>query len=233
MSNNLIPCLKEIDSYVSGKEAIGIDISAMPIPVLIQVCHFLMRKHADKKIIMYYTEPGHYSLDNLFDFNAMEGEIEIKTIPGFEGKTAQKTVMKEIIFYMLGFEMDFLNNLISQEIKFDEMVPINGFPSYFPKYKDISLINNNKNYYEEDIQMVFSNANNPFETFNRLSILKNQYSEYSIDIIPAGTKPMALGACLFALKNKNIGIRLLFPFPDEYKNHTSVGSGTLWEYVIN
>lgn len=233
LSCNLVPCLRDVDSCVNGKNTIGIDISVMPIPVFTQILHFLVKKHKEKKIIVYYTEPEHYNLDNLFDFNALNGEIEIKAIPGFEGKTAQRDEQQRMIYYILGFEMNYLNKLIPQEVNPDGIIPINGFPAYFPKYKDISLINNNVNYHEMDIQMVFSSANNPFETFNKLSSLKSQHENYCIDIIPTGTKPMALGACLFALKKGNNDTRLLFPFPAEYKNQHSIGKGTIWEYVID
>lgn len=232
LSNNLIPCLSAIHQYVLNKKMIGIDISAMPTPIFSQILHFLMKKHADKKIMVYYTEPEHYNLNNMFDFSSCDGEIDIKAIPGFEGKTAQINDTQRIIFYLMGFEMNHLNKLIPQQINPDGIVPINGFPAYFPKYKDISLINNDVNYHELDIQVIFSEANNPFQTYNQMSVLQNKYQEYCIDIIPAGSKPMALGACLFALANGNNDIRILFPFPLEYKDQESVGNGKIWEYII-
>ena len=233
LSADLMPCLRNIHSCIKVRNTIGIDISVMPTPIFMQILHFLSKRHCDKKIIIYYTEPEHYNLDNLFDFNALEGEIDIKAISGFEGKTAQKNNLQRMIFYILGFEMNYLNKLIPQQINPDGIVPINGFPSYFPKYKDISMINNNVNYNEMDIRMVFSSANNPFETYNQMNFLKNQHKDYCIDIIPAGTKPMALGACLFALKNGNNDIRILFPFPSAYKNQHSIGKGTIGEYIID
>lgn len=233
LSADLMSCLRDIHESIRNKDTIGIDISVMPTPIFMQILHFLSKRHFDKKIIIYYTEPEHYNLDNLFDFNALEGEIDIKAISGFEGKTAQKNNLQRMIFYILGFEMNYLNKLIPQEINPDGIVPINGFPSYFPKYKDISIINNNVNYNEMDIRMVFASANNPFETYNQMACLKNQHKDYCIDIIPAGTKPMALGACLFALKNGNNDTRILFPFPSVYKNQRSIGKGTIWEYIVN
>lgn len=233
LSGDLIPCLRDINKYVNDKSTIGIDISVMPTPVFTQILHFLWEYHKDKKIIIYYTEPEHYDLDNLFDFNAFNGEIDIKAISGFEGKTSQKNESQRMIYYILGFEMNYLNKLIPQQTNPDGVVPINGFPSYFPKYKDISLLNNNVNYHEMDVQVIFAEANNPFETYNILSILKSEHEDYCIDIIPTGTKPMALGACLFALKNGNNDIRILFPFPSEYKDQNSIGKGIIWEYIIN
>lgn len=232
LANNLIPCLLAIHQYVCHKKTIGIDISVMPTPIFSQILHFLMEKHKDKEIIVYYTEPEHYNLDNMFDFNSCDGEIDIKAIPGFEGKTAQINDSQRIIFYLMGFEMNHLNKLIPQQINPDGIVPINGFPAYFPKYKDISLINNDVNYHEMDIQVVFAEANNPFETYNQMSMLQKKYQDYCIDIIPAGSKPMALGACLFALTNGNNDIRILYPFPLEYKNQKSIGKGKIWEYIV-
>jgi hypothetical protein len=232
LSGSLLVCLKDIHAYVDGKNVIGIDISCMPTPIFTQILHFLYKKHKDKKIVVYYTEPTHYNLDNLFDFNAYSGEIDIKTIPGFEGKTAQVDETRRMLFYLIGFEMNYLNKLIPQETNPNDIVPINGFPSYFPKYKDISLINNNVNYHERDIEIIFAEANNPFETFNQLNLLRSKSAAYCIDILPAGAKPMALGACLFALKSGKDDIRILFPFPSKYKNKQSTGRGTVWEYII-
>ena len=232
LSTSLLSCLSLIHKYVSNKTVIGIDISVMPTPIFSQILHFLVKKHKDKKFIIYYTEPAHYNLDNLFDFNSCDGEIDIKSIPGFEGKTAQENESQRVIFYLIGFEMNYLNKLIPQQINPDRIVPINGFPSYFPKYKDISMINNDVNYHELDIQVIFSEANNPFETYNQISALQKKYNTFCIDIIPAGSKPMALGACLFALKDGNNDVRVLYPFPTKYKNQKSIGNGKIWEYII-
>ena len=231
--SSLILNLKDIHKYISSKKIIGIDISVMPTPVFAQILHFIIKRHAETRIIVYYTEPIYYSLENLFDYITLDGEIEIKAIPGYEGKTSQDNEVQRVIFYMLGFETNGLNKLIPQVVNPDYIVPINGFPSYFPKYKDISIINNNANYHEIDIKMAFSSANNPFEAYNKMSELKNRYDQCCIDIIPAGSKPMALGACLFALKGGDNDVRLLFPFPSEHISRQSVGCGTVWEYIID
>jgi len=230
--DKLIPYLKEINGYLNRKNTIGLDITCMPIPLFTQILNFIYKHHKNIKIISYYSEPNHYSLDKLFDYTAYDGEIDIKVIPGFEGKTSKLNEDKRVLFYILGFEMKYLNKIIPQEINPDVIVPINGFPSFFPKYKDIALINNDANYYEQDIEIIFAEANNPFNTYNQLIQLKNKFSTYFIDIIPAGTKPMALGACLFAIKSKNNDVRILFPFPSKYKIKQSHGSGKAWEYQI-
>jgi hypothetical protein len=233
LSSNIIPCLQEIEKYIKEKNSIGIDITCMPIPLFSQILLFLYKKHNDKQLTIYYTEPLHYTLNNLYDYSAYSGEIDIKAVPGFAGETSQIDEVKRVVFYLMGFEMTYLNKLIPQDVNPNEIAPINGFPSYFPKYKDISLINNDTNFYEKDVEIIFSEAHNPFETYNTMVMLKEKYKDFKIDIIPVGTKPMALGACLFALKSDNINCRIIFPFPTGYKLDQSVGCGKLWQYKVN
>jgi hypothetical protein len=232
LSSNIIPCLQAIDKYTEGKNSIGIDITCMPIPLFTQILNFLYKIHNYKQLTIYYTEPLRYTLNNLFDYSAYSGEIDIKAVPGFAGETSQIDEVKRVVFYLMGFEMAYLNKLIPQDVNPNTIAPINGFPSYFPKYKDISLINNDKNFYENDVEIIFSEANNPFEVYNTMVMLKDKYKGFKIDIMPVGTKPMALGACLFALKSENASCRIIFPFPAEYKFNQNSGSGRLWEYRL-
>jgi len=229
---NLIPCLKAVNDYVTDRESVGIDISCMPIPFIAQILHFLFEHHSGKTIKVYYTEPSRYNLQNLFDYYAYNGEIYFGAVRGFEGETSQSGEVKRVLFYLMGFEMKYLEERIPQDVAPDVIVPINGFPSYFPKYKDISLINDGTDFYERDIEIIFAEANNPFEVYNTLETLEGKYKNHRIDIIPVGTKPMALGACLYALKNGNTQCRIIFPFPADYKPKQSYGHGKLWEYSL-
>ena len=232
LSASIIPCLRRIDEYIKGKRCVGIDISSMPIPHIAQILHFIIRRHENTQLAIYYTEPSHYHLDNLFDYSSFGGEIDIKTVPGFEGETSQMNEVKRVLFYLLGFESAYLSKLIPQDVNPTSIAPINGFPSFFPKYKDISLINSGINFIEEGVEIFYSEANNPFEMYNTLVMLKDKYIDSRIDIIPVGTKPMALGACLFALKTNDARCRIIFPFPSEYNPNKSTGCGKLWEYKV-
>jgi len=232
LSSSIIPCLQMIEKYVNGKKSLGIDISSMPIPYIAQILHFLHRKHESISLTIYYTEPSHYNLNNLFEFSSFSGEIDIRTVPGYEGETSQVGEVKRVVFYLMGFEMTYLSKLIPQDVNPNEIAPINGFPSYFPKYKDISLINNDTNFYAQDIEIVYSEANNPFEAYNTMVVLANKFDGFRIDIIPVGTKPMALGACMFALNQGDSKCRIIFPFPADYRPNQSTGCGKLWEYKL-
>jgi len=63
---------------------------------------------------------------------------------------------------------------------------------------------------------MYSKANNPFEIYNLLQGIKIKTPNNFINIAPLGTKPMALGACLFALHNP--AVRIIYPLPDAYES---------------
>ena len=109
---------------------------------------------------------------------------------------------------------------------------VNGFPSYAPKFKDISLIANEKLTSDKDVQIIFSKANNPFDVFNLLESIKNKKHNDRpfINIAPLGTKPMALGVCLFALYYPEV--RVVYPLPETYEKITTDNCWNSWRYLI-
>jgi hypothetical protein len=232
LSNDFLPYLKIIAEKLSSINKIGLDITCIPTPFFMQVIHYLYREK--KSIIVYYSQPKHYRLNELFEYLSLSGELKINNISSFEGENVKRSGSDRLLIYQIGFEGKNIFRRITESIEPKKIVPLNGFPAYFPKYKDISLINNDVDYYAEGNDISFAEANNPFDTFNQLLRICNEpkSSDYCIDIMVSGTKPMALGACLFALKNTKNPVRLLFPFPAEYEPKQSKGAGTTWEYIL-
>ena len=52
----------------------------------------------------------------------------------------------------------------------------------------------------------FVEANNPFESYNIFEELSEIYCKQCIDIVPLESKPMALGACLYAIEHSDIRV---------------------------
>jgi len=232
LSNDFLPYLKIISKKISDVDKIGLDITCIPIPFFMQIINYLYENK--KSIIAYYSQPNHYRLNELFEYLSLYGELKIANISGFSGKVAKRLDPDRLLIYQIGFEGKNISRRITESIEPKKIVPLNGFPAYFPKYKDISLINNDVDYYADGDDISFAEANNPFDTFNQLLKICNEpkSSNYCIDIMVSGTKPMALGACLFALKNTQNPVRLLFPFPAEYEPKQSKGTGIVWEYIL-
>ncbi len=96
----------------------------------------------------------------------------------------------------MGFDSD-LSKEINVDVSPTETVVINGFPSYSSKFKDISLVTNERLVGDSNIKIKYARANNPFEVYNLLENIKSEDKDNTfMKFAPLGTKPMALGACL-------------------------------------
>ena len=169
------------------------------------------------------------------------GSITTDEISGFSGLSAKSGSSDRILLCFLGFDNDLLPTVI-QDSSPSKIVTINGFPSFFPKFKDISLINNEKILSSSDYanlrdscnrnkNLIYVEASNPFDVINTLEQIKSSNVSSCIDIVPLSSKPMALGVCLFALSNEDI--RVIYPFPEKYVRNTTTRSNNCWEYKVD
>jgi len=224
-------CLEEITLNKFNKsERIGIDISCMTKPYFYFIIKLLKERFGVENLSVFYTEPKSYLFPKgLFNaFHTSSGPLSILEIPGYSGLENRGAKRKLII--LLGFDGD-LSKEITLDVSPHETIIINGFPSYTPKFKDISLISNEKLVSDHNNRVEYSRANNPFEIYNLLQFIKGNEKEDSfMNIAPLGTKPMALGACLFALHNPDV--RIVYPLPDKYENKYSDMSWNTWIYDL-
>jgi hypothetical protein len=209
---------------------IGVDISCFTKPYFYYLIKLLKERFKVSRITIYYTEPKSYLFPKgLFNtFHTSTGPLSIVEIPGYSGQEARDSKRKLII--LLGFDGD-LSKEINEDVSPNETVVVNGFPSYTPKFKDISLIANEKLVSDHNIEVQYARANNPFEVYNLLESIKNKDSGATfINIAPLGTKPMALGACLFALHNPEV--RIVYPLPEKYEDKYSDACWNSWMYEL-
>jgi hypothetical protein len=233
--------IKNKTSNSITKKIIGIDISCIPTPQFFLILKWLEKCNA--KVVIYYTEPQKYIMnDGIFkSYFSMKGPVSVEEIRGFSGATVNGDEVDRILLCMLGFDNDLLPTVI-QDAGPGKIVAINGFPSFYPKFKDISMANNEKilsnSAFADKLEksksltnFIYVEADNPFDSYNVLEELKSKYSKMCIDVVPLGTKPMALGVCMFAIENNDV--RVLFPFPDEYADATGEKSKKTLEYILN
>ena len=218
---------------------IGLDISCMAIPLFFLLLKWFAK--SEIKLFVYYTEPQRYIMNGgLFkSYFSTEGPVTIKEIMGYPGISVNGDNFDRILFCILGFDNDLLPHVIQEAVP-SKIVAINGFPSFYPKFKDISLANNEKVLSGSEAEKlesgsdltkyVYVEADNPFDAYNTLQRLSERFNEYCIDIVPLGSKPMALGVCLFAVENSNV--RVLYPFPEKYASATGRKSKKTLEYVL-
>lgn len=131
----------------------------------------------------------------------------------------------------LGFER-LISKYIHERKEHADVIAINGFPAYYPKLKDISLEHNYELISTIGTDCVrYAQANNPFSAYNALIEIKEKNADKLLDICVLGSKPMALGACMFALRNPDI-VKVSYPFPKTHRIHTSIEVSDVWRYRI-
>jgi hypothetical protein len=109
---------------------------------------------------------------------------------------------------------------------------VNGLPSYSLKLKDVSLLNNYDLITKIGSDSVhYAAANNPFSSYNLLESLHRKNKGTLINICTIGSKPMALGACLFALDNLE-DVKVTYPFYEKINFDADEISGKIWKYGI-
>jgi hypothetical protein len=180
---------------------------------------------------VFYTEPMSYVIPKglIRSYKKSVGPLSVVEVPGFPGRTRGRTRSGLVI--TLGFDGD-LSAFISDEVTPTFIVIVNGFPAYSPKFKDISLINNERllNYAGGQSNISYCRASNPFDLFNLLVKLQRDNSDAFFNIAPLGPKPMALGACMFALAENSV--RVLYPMPEKYASKTTSKCWHSWRYTI-
>jgi hypothetical protein len=229
--NDPSSCVRSLISSginLSNVNKVAIDISCFPQPYFFLLLKYLKETARIGSIIVYYTEPKNYVFPGglFYSYHSTYGPVDIMEIPGFPGRDTR--ISKKTLVVLLGFDGD-LSSLIKEDIA----IIVNGFPSFLPKFKDISLINNEKLIASSGSAKLirYSIANNPFETFNLLDRIKSEYKSSALNIAPIGPKPMALGACLFAIENTDV--RIVYPFPEEYADVTTRDCWQSWYYEIS
>ena len=220
---------------ISVGARVAIDITGFSIPDIYQIIYVLKNVIKITQLDVFYTEPQSYVYEQgYFDayhknvgerncapvigyYNAGEDEREVLTIfLGFDGGLA------DLVYFKLGEEgKEIVHTLV-----------VNGFPSYAPKLKDVSLFNNEDiiNKIEKE-NVLYAAANNPFETYNLLCMVLEKYRGTLLNLCTIGSKPMALGACLFALDHLD-EVKVTYPFYEKRHFDTKEKAGKIWRYRI-
>ena len=236
--------LEKESELLKSSRQIGIDITGFKNQFFFPLIKFLYYKMGRTEIDVFYTEPATYKFpksrlrvpyfpnikDNtniLFNYSKSNEGIEIKSIPGFEGMKAKKTVL----VILLGFDGKVAVR-VKEDYSAEKVILVNGFPSYLPKFKDISLLNNKELVKACKKNDIFSTyADNPFEIYNVLKRIKEQYADYKLLIAPLGAKPLALGSCIFAIDYPQTAV--LYVESSNYVEKTTEKEGESWRYQLN
>ncbi len=222
-------CIKSLfasKSNLSSNDNIAIDISCFTKPYFFSIIKYLKDQIGVKLITVLYTEPMSYIFDK-GSYHSGYGQLSVMEVPGYPGLNIRAT--ENVLVILLGFEGE-LSSFITEDIASDKIILVNGFPAYSQSFKDLSIINNERLLGNVGTKIEYVKANNPFETFNLLETLKKEHPDAFFNIAPLGSKPMALGACLFSLLDESV--RIVYPLPEKYAHKTTNECNYSWSYKI-
>lgn len=205
-------------------------IQSISVPDIFRIFYVFKEFLKIETINVVYAEPGYYNYFNGLYFAYEEDVVEREYTPLSEYFTS--AVSRDVVLVcFLGFER-LISKYIHERKEHSDVIAINGFPAYYPKLKDISLAHNYELISTIGLNCVrYAQANNPFSAYNTLVEIKDSNTDKLLDICVLGSKPMALGACMFALRNPQI-VKVSYPFPKASRVHTSIEVSNLWLYTI-
>lgn len=218
--------LKCCESLITSTKII-IDISCLLTPYIFLLLKYINIVNKCVEITIINTVPYDYNFPKspFISYKSYYGDLKMSEIYGFSGSNGINQENDLLIF--AGFE-GALANKVEEETSHKNLYIVNTLPSYYQKYKDISIINNYHLMKNKNFKMLYVPAINPFEVYN---ILDNSIvGEKSVSIAPLCTKPISLGICLYALKHCNV--RIVYPFSDKYELSRSHGVHKSYYYKI-
>jgi hypothetical protein len=236
---SIVQCEKDDDDvkYIANMDLtehtkLGLDITGFTIPDVFRIIYVLKEIKNIQNLYVFYTEPQHYVFkkDIFNTYEHLIGERTYKTVPEYSTVGSYE---KELLVFFLGFDSS-VSDYIYEKALPHEAIAINGFPAYLPKLKDISLLNNYSllTSHIDNKHQFYAKAINPFSSYNILCEIRKLYPDYLMNICVLGTKPMALGACLFSLNNKS-NVKVTYPYPQQYSLHTTKSLTNSWCYSID
>lgn len=209
---------------------IALDISSMNFWELQDVVYYLLKVLKVSVLDVYYTEPDLYRYENvdITQYQHDEYLVSLNYPPNYY--STRTTEDEEIFVGILGFQKHVLK-LLQDNNEVTDFYSINGFPSFYPKAKDISQVNNweflaqlqNSHKYSAD-------ASNPFLCYNALTDIHNVSKKAFMTICPLGSKPMLLGALLFVLRHSK-NTRIVYPYSENIRTKTD-GVGRMYCFRI-
>lgn len=222
---------------VPEKCHIALDITGFSIPNIYRIMMILKNVFRVPHIDVFYTEPKFYIYEEgYFDayHNRKTKERRCGPVPGYCNSGEDE---KEILVIFLGFDGGLAGQVYfalaedGQEIL--QTYAVNGFPSYTAKLKDVSLFNNEdfiNKISRENVRCAI--ANNPFDVYNLLCEILTEHQGTLLNLCTIGSKPMALGTCLFALDHLD-EVKVTYPFYEKTQFDVNEEPGKIWRYGID
>ena len=211
-----------------------IDISSLPHHVWAPILKAAFEANVFPKVI--YTEPASYKTHptptSFSQFDLTESCEGLAPLPGFVKLFGRDDETNSLFIAMLGFEGNRPQHLAMQLEPPPHIIPVIGVPGFKLEYPEITVACNNSLLRENNAyaDIRYARASCPFEVYDTLSKIKEDYNGHYMYIAPLGTKPHALGAVWFVIQNPD-NTELMYDHPIRKQGRTR-GVGTIHIYDL-
>jgi len=204
-----------------------IDITCIRTPEMFILLKYLKAGLKQNKIKITYTIPYDYNFEKepFTSYRSYIGDLTMYEIIGYGGSNRGNSNENDLYLFM-GFEGS-LSLKVIENCAYQKLMLINNLPAFYPKYKDISVLNNYQVMANQHCPL-FVPADNPFEVVNLL--YDSIPSDKPVCIAPLSTKPVSLGVCLYALNNDKV--RVVYPISSKYNQTRTLSSYETYGYEI-
>jgi hypothetical protein len=218
----------------SGKPTIYIDITGLAHHVWAPLLSAAIATGRTVRVI--YVEPREYTRSKnptegvLYDLSEKIGGI--RPLPGFASLVEPGETF--CFVPLLGFEGTRFRFLLEHvQPPGDRIFPIIGVPGFQLEFPLVTYYGNKGPLWDSDSwpEVLFAAANDPFSLYYQLRTVARRNPGVYLKIAPIGTKPHALGAVLYALRNAH-AVELVYDHPVRGSSRTS-GLARLLEYDIS
>lgn len=221
---------------IEGKRVL-VDITGIKHPALFYLFKLLLEDGKPERLFAAYTEPKRYvSHGSSYieeRFQLFDGYLGIRALPGFTQLPDDPRGNKLLVVF-LGFEGTRLQYVHDEVEPGDgNTIAVIGFPAFRPGWQSLTIaanqsaLDSTKSYLCLRRAIAFS----PFDAYRLLTELQSERPGERLIIAPIGTRPHALGAVLYAVRNSDS--HLLYDFPIEVQEHRTEEVGRCHVYHLS
>ena len=212
-------------STLQGKTLL-VDISGFSTPNLFRFMFIMHEIIRANRFHILYTEPKYYVFgdETYGSYEYFIGEREYRALDEFYVSGEDN---RELLTIFLGFDR-MTSSIVKDAVNPNETILVNGFPSLTPKLKDVSLLNNRELISVLGKPKFSVCTNNPFSSYNVLKSIQMAHTDMLMNVCVLGTKAMALGVGIYALKHRDV--KLSYAFTKKHSSSFSIGADRTWYY---
>lgn len=230
---NLFESATLVDFAECLSGTVAVDLTSLKHRIWVPIISVLLDRSVE--VVGLYAEPDDYQRSDdlpgsVYDLSTSRG---IEPLPGF-AKLGHRAGDPRHFAPLLGFEGARLGHIFDQEeVDAAATHPILGSPGFRLEYTTLTYLAN-RDYLEQarmDQRVELARASCPFEAYRAIERIHERTGAGYLRIAPIGTKPHALGAVLYAIRNR-ASVELIYDHPVRSTGRTR-GSRGVYLYELS